>query len=308
MVNSFLIMYGISLAVLLATAYYINNKRKSLDEMHGMMVGMTLGMLSGLVAATFYLIPTGNFLYGVIIGSLAGLLFGIPLGKLGGHLGMMEGVIAGPMGGMMGAMLGQMVRPFSLEIFVPFFTFILLITLAGLSYTIHCRSNCCEPEQTKKPNVSKSFMATWVITSLVVLAISFALPFSLEDSSSNSSSSLKNYATDGSALPPALQELTKEERAEAVLKDGYQDVELRVTSSRYYPNVIVAKKGIPLRINVQMAQNAGCAQEILFPDFDTGKLIPAGGSDVLEFTPNKEGTFKFRCSMDMVRGQLIVTA
>lgn len=304
MANPYLIIYLLSLAIMLAVAYYIYNLRKNLDEMHGMMVGMTLGMLSGLMAATFYVIPTGNFLNGVILGSIAGLVFGIPLGKLGSHLGIMEGVIAGPMGGMMGAMLGQMVRPFSIEIFVPFLMIIFLITIIGISYTVHCRASCCEPEQNKKPKASKTFIISWIAAAILLLAMSLILPFSVEDSIAKTS--LKNYATGESSLPPALQELTREERKETSLKEGYQEVDLRVTSSRYYPNVIVAKKGIPLRINVQMAKNAGCAQEILFPDFKIGKLITAGGSDVIEFTPDKEGSFRFRCSMDMVRGTLEV--
>ncbi len=308
MVNSYTIIFSLSMAIILAVAYYIYNLRKNLDEMHGMMVGMTFGMLAGLLAATLYLIPTGNFLNGLIAGSVVGLLFGLPLGKLGGHLGIMEGVIAGPMGGMMGAMLGQMIRPFNIELFIPFFMFILLITLIGLSYTVHCRSNCCEPETSKKKDkISKAFIASWAIASIILLGASIALPFAI-DIGGNAKSSLQNYATgkETSNLPPFLQELTKEERGEATVKNGYQEIDLKVTAVKYYPNVIVAKKGLPLRINVHMAENAGCAQEILFPDFKTGKLIPAGGSDVLEFTPDKEGIFGFRCSMGMVNGKLEV--
>ena len=305
MANSYLIIYLLSLAIMLAVSYYVYNLRKNLDEMHGMMVGMTIGMLSGLMAATFYTIPTGNFLNGIILGSIVGLLFGIPLGKLGGHLGIMEGVMAGPMGGMMGAMLGQMVRPFSIEIFVPFLVVIFLMTLIGLSYTLHCRANCCAPEQSqKKAKVSRTFVVSWIATSIILLTVSIVLQFSIEDGVSRAS--LKNYASGESSLPPALQELMKEERKETVLKEGYQDVDLLVTSSKYSPNVIVAKKGIPLRINVQMSDNAGCTQEILFPDFRIGKLIPAGGSGTIEFIPDKEGFFKFRCSMSMVAGILEV--
>lgn len=110
---SYIVIFTLAIEVLLAVAIYAYKRRDAIDEMHGMMIGMTLGMFSGLVTATLFLIPTGNFLNGVIIGSLVGLAFGIPLGRLGGHLGVIEGVMAGPMGGMMGAMLGLMIRPFS---------------------------------------------------------------------------------------------------------------------------------------------------------------------------------------------------
>lgn len=302
MASPYLILYGLFLAVMLAVAYYIYNLRKNLDEMHGMMVGMTLGILSGLAAGALYTIPTGNFLNGIILGSLSGLILGAPLGKLAGHLGIMEGVMAGPMGGMMGAMLGQMIRPFNLEAFMIFFTIIFLLTIIGLSYIVHCKESCCETNQPKKKQkATKTFLITWAVTAIILLSLVWIMPFSI-----NENISLNNYIT-GSSLPPVLQELTREERKETSLKEGYQEVNLQVTSSRYSPNVIVAKKGIPLKINVQMAKNAGCAQEILFPDFKIGKLITAGGSDVIEFTPDKTGEFVFRCSMDMVRGILEVT-
>ncbi len=124
MLDSYVIIYSLYLLITVAVSFYVYSLRKNLDDMHGMMVGMTLGMVAGLAVSTIFVIPTGNFLYGVILGSFVGLFFGIPFGRLGGHLGVVEGVVAGPMGGMMGAMLGQMVRPFDIEIFIPFFSFI----------------------------------------------------------------------------------------------------------------------------------------------------------------------------------------
>lgn len=301
MASPYLIMYGLFLAVMFAVAYYIYNLRKNLDEMHGMMVGMTLGMLSGLIAGTFYTIPTGNFLNGIILGSIAGLAFGAPIGRLSGHLGIMEGVMAGPMGGMMGAMLGQMIRPFNIETFMVFFTLIFLLTIIGLSYMVHCRESCCNTDsKNKRQKVSKAFLITWAITGIVLLSLTWTLPLSV-----NENVSLNNYIT-GSSLPPVLQELNKVDRRETTQKDGYQEINLLVTSSRYYPNVIVAKKGIPLMVNIDMSNDAGCSQEVLFPEFKVGKLVPAGGSGIIEFTPDKVGEFVFRCSMDMTRGTLEV--
>ncbi|HLC65673.1 MAG TPA: cupredoxin domain-containing protein [Candidatus Nanoarchaeia archaeon] len=292
---SYIAIYALSLSILTATAFYIHKLRSKLDEMHGMMVGMTLGMLAGLITSTLFLIPTGNFLWGVMIGSFVGLLFGIPFGHLGGHLGIMEGVVAGPMGGMMGAMLGQMVRPFSIEIFMPFFAFIFLITAIGISYTVHCKANFSEEEQ-KPAKIPKKFALIWAVVFLILLLTSIALPFSIS----------QNTQTKSLQLPPALQNIVKEERAEAVVKGNYQEVDLRITSSRYSPNIIVAKKGIPLRINVNADENAGCASEIVFPDFNIDVIIPAGGSEVIDINPTEAGTFNFRCSMDMVHGKLII--
>ena len=85
-----------------------------------------------------------------------------------------------------------------------------------------------------------------------------------------------------------------------------QEVNLRAGQIAYIPDRIVVKKGIPVRINVQADANAGCSRAINFPDFKISKTIPQGGSDVIEFTPTKEGTYQFRCAMNMARGTLIV--
>lgn len=286
---------------MVVVSFYVYRLRKMIDEMHGMMIGMTFGIITGLVTATLFLIPTGNFLFGVILGSLVGLLFGIPFGKLGGHLGIMEGTIAGPMGGMMGAMLGQMIRPFDIEIFIPFLTFIFLITLIGITYAVNCRLSCCMPEHIKrKKNFSKTFVLFWIFAVVLLFAASIGLSFSQKQgiSLSQTNQNLK--------LPPYLQQLTAEERKEAVMKTGYQEIDIYISSSKYSPNTITAKKNIPLRINLHADENAGCAREIVFPDFGIDEIVPAGGKETIEILPIQEGEFKFRCSMDMIRGKLII--
>ena len=86
-----------------------------------------------------------------------------------------------------------------------------------------------------------------------------------------------------------------------------QEVNLRAGQIAYTPDRIVVKKGIPVRINVQADANAGCTRSIVFPDFGINKVIPRGGSDIIEFTPTKAGTYQFRCAMNMARGTLVVT-
>lgn len=298
--QSYLIIYWLYLVVVFAVSIYVYNLRKMLDEMHGMMVGMSFGMIVGLITSTLFVIPTGDFLYGLIIGSFAGLLFGIFFGKLGGHLGIIEGVIAGPMGGMMGAMLGQMVRPFDISVFMPFFTFIFLITMVGICYLVNCGVGCCNSQQNEqKSHVSSKFILVWLLTIVLLLSISVLLSFSLEDK-------LDKISSSGLKLPSYLQKLAEEDRKEAVMNGSYQEIDLYISSLRYSPNVIVAKKNILLRINLYSDVDAGCGREIVFPDFGINKIVPLNSKDVIEFTPTKEGEFKFRCSMDMLRGKLIV--
>ncbi len=297
--QSFIIIYILLMIILSLVGFYTYIFRKKLDEMHGMMVGMTFGMFAGLITSTLYLIPTGNFLNGVIIGSIVGLLFGFPFGKIGGHLGIMEGIIAGPMGGMMGAMLGQMVRPFNIELFIPFFIFIFLITISGILYAVNC-GNCCNSIKKVKileRKIPKKILIVSLIVSILILIISINLSFSND---------IKSNYDDGLKLPKYLQEIAKKESKEASIKGDYQEIDLKITGLGYKPNIILAKKGIPLKINIYAETNAGCGGEILFPDFNIDELIPFGGSKLIIINPDKEGTFKFRCSMDMLRGNLII--
>jgi plastocyanin domain-containing protein len=112
----------------------------------------------------------------------------------------------------------------------------------------------------------------------------------------------------GSNLPAYLQEIAKEEVGTANLSsDGsYQEIELLVTGVKYHPNVIRVKKDIPLRINTYASPDAGCGREIVFPDFGINEILQPGQLKVIELIPDESGEFKFRCSMDMIRGKLIV--
>ncbi len=94
---------------------------------------------------------------------------------------------------------------------------------------------------------------------------------------------------------------------EAVMKNDYQEAGLRIKADGYTPDVIIAKKGVPLKINITSDSDAGCAVELVFPEFNINKTIPAGKTDVIEIMPSEEGTFNYRCSMDMYRGKLVIT-
>ncbi len=106
---------------------------------------------------------------------------------------------------------------------------------------------------------------------------------------------------------PMAQEMMSIEVKEAVINNNVQEVDLKINASGYFPDKKKKKKDIPLKINVHSDNDAGCATDIVFPDFNIEKIIPAGSSDMIEIPPSKEGTFNFRCSMDIFRGKLIIT-
>lgn len=94
---------------------------------------------------------------------------------------------------------------------------------------------------------------------------------------------------------------------EASIKNDYQEVDMQIKADGYSPDVIIAKKGIPLKINLTSDNDAGCAIDIVFPEFNINRTVPAGSSEVIEIMPERKGTYNYRCSMDMYRGKLIIT-
>jgi len=313
------VLFLSSLGVLVASAVYVHKLGEHLDEMHGMMAGMTFGMISGLVIGTLAVLPTGNFLVGVIVGSTAGLLFGVPFGLLGGHLGLMEGIAAGPMGGMMGAMLGQMIRPYDLAVFLPFFMLLFSITMFGLTYSMNRGACLCEDPSGEKrsPKPTGVFIMSWMAAIAMLLAVSLVFHFSIDAgqdslvsaaSSSQANPGSSAQASGNSALPSYLKALTTEQAATAKVNGNVQEISLTIAGGKYSPNLITVKKGIPLKLTVTAAANAGCAREIVFPDFGIDKVVSPGSTVLIEFTPDKEGTFAFRCPMNMARGKLVVVA
>ena len=73
----------------------------------------------------------------------------------------------------------------------------------------------------------------------------------------------------------------------------------------YNPEVITVKKGRPVKIVADTKRLQGCFRSITIPDLDVQKSFNENGKELV-FTPQKEGTFKFGCSMGMGSGKLVV--
>ncbi|MFA6489398.1 MAG: cupredoxin domain-containing protein [Candidatus Micrarchaeia archaeon] len=91
----------------------------------------------------------------------------------------------------------------------------------------------------------------------------------------------------------------------AAVNNGAQEVQLTVQGGNYMPNPIRVKVGVPVRITVDTNSVVGCASGIVMPEFGVRKNVRAG-DNVIEFTPEKSGTFQFSCSMGMYRGTIVV--
>ena len=86
---------------------------------------------------------------------------------------------------------------------------------------------------------------------------------------------------------------------------GYQEA-LILVKGGYTPDVILVRKGKPVRLNFLREETAACSEMVLLPDFNKSAQLPTGETVSVEFVPNETGEFEFTCQMGMLRGKLIV--
>ena len=92
----------------------------------------------------------------------------------------------------------------------------------------------------------------------------------------------------------------------AQLVGNLQEVRITVRGG-YVPNIIEARRGIPLKLVFDRQENSDCSSRVVFPDFRVSKSLAAFGTTEVQFTPDKAGSFDFACGMNMLHGTLIVT-
>jgi hypothetical protein len=96
--------------------------------------------------------------------------------------------------------------------------------------------------------------------------------------------------------------------ASAPSKDGatqVQEVTITVAGS-YQPSEVKLKKGVPARLRFIRKDTGGCAEQLIIPDFGVKQVLPGLTETVVEFTPDKVGSFPFTCGMRMMKGTLVV--
>ena len=101
------------------------------------------------------------------------------------------------------------------------------------------------------------------------------------------------------------QEIKSFEKKTIELENGKQVIKSKLEANKY-PNITV-KKGIPVRWEIQADQGSltGCNYRMILRDFKLG--VEMGyGTNVIEFTPEKAGTFQYTCWMGMISGKIKV--
>ncbi len=91
------------------------------------------------------------------------------------------------------------------------------------------------------------------------------------------------------------------------IKDGVQYISSKVTSGRY-PQITV-QAGMPVKWNLQAGAKDlnGCNRSIIIPAYNLEIDLKAG-DNIIEFTPDKEGTIPYSCWMGMITSRINVVA
>lgn len=97
----------------------------------------------------------------------------------------------------------------------------------------------------------------------------------------------------------------RERVAANVGEGGVQEIQITIKGG-YSPDVVVVRKGVPVRLNFYRDETASCSEEVIFSDFHIARHLPPYTTTPVEFTPDKAGEFTFTCGMSMLRGRLIV--
>lgn len=95
--------------------------------------------------------------------------------------------------------------------------------------------------------------------------------------------------------------------SQATIVDGKQLV-TSTLSSRTYPKITV-QAGVPVKWVIYASEDQinGCNNTMNVSEYGINEYSLQAGENVIEFTPDKVGTFPYSCWMGMIRGSITVT-
>ncbi|MBS3165493.1 cupredoxin domain-containing protein [Candidatus Woesearchaeota archaeon] len=91
----------------------------------------------------------------------------------------------------------------------------------------------------------------------------------------------------------------------AIKDTNVQNVKLFMKNNEYQVEPSVLKRGIPVKMKIDVNSLIGCAKGVVIKDFGIRKSV-SKSDNIIEFTPNKIGTISIACFMNMYHGTFIV--
>ena len=88
---------------------------------------------------------------------------------------------------------------------------------------------------------------------------------------------------------------------------GAPEQEATITvSGGYDPEVIVAKKSVPLTLIFDRKESSPCSDEVVLPEFGIRQPLAPHAKTRIRVVPERAGEFPFACGMNMLHGLLRV--
>ena len=86
---------------------------------------------------------------------------------------------------------------------------------------------------------------------------------------------------------------------------GVQQAVIRVEGG-YEPARVRLRAGAPARLVFDRREDSSCSEEVVIPQLEIRRFLPAHQRTTLELPPQRPGTYEFTCGMGMLRGALVV--
>ncbi len=276
------------LSVLLFTIYciyYTYQRRKKLTCIAGMMIAMTVGMMSSVaIGVVLGVILNRDITLSTMIAIVVGMIAGYATGKPVSRMAAMDGMMSGIMGGMMGAMLGVM-----LTITMPIVMFVDLIFIFVMFTLLKLIDEEAGVSRNEKVKVTerKSFFGNpiLVIAWIVLFGFLFYKMGYLDvDKTSLDSVNETVQATEG--------------------ENGTQEVTINVKSNGYGPENVELKAGVPTKINFK-AQGRGCTRQIYSEELGINSILREE-NNYIALEGLEPGIYQYTCGMGMFGGTITV--
>jgi Cu+-exporting ATPase len=79
-----------------------------------------------------------------------------------------------------------------------------------------------------------------------------------------------------------------------------------VVAGGYAPDLIVARKDVPLKLVFDRREDSPCSDEVVLPEFEIRRELPAFEKTEIDVVPRRTGEFPFSCGMNMLHGKIRV--
>jgi plastocyanin domain-containing protein len=90
----------------------------------------------------------------------------------------------------------------------------------------------------------------------------------------------------------------------ATASSGVQEATI-VIHGGYEPATIRVKSGTPVRLTFDRQETSSCSEEVVFPDFNIRRYLPAFERTMVDLPAPSPGEHPFMCGMSMLHGRLI---